>query len=130
MFSKKKKASGAPSKRVTHNADAGMTAIQEFLNRGPGTMKQRGGKSNAHILSDQDGEVAEALKLHTMRLKAAEKRFQGFNQYWTDSNRKPIVKVRQFEYCPRCYTSDHCGWPCDWMSNVAELHSDVTSKQG
>jgi hypothetical protein len=95
MFSKKKKASGAPSKRVTHNADAGMTAIQEFLNRGPGTMKQRGGKSTAHILSDQDGEVADALKLLTMRLTASEKRFRGCSNNWSDSIRQQFVANQQ-----------------------------------
>ena len=94
LFSKKKKKAAA-AKQVASNADVGMIAIQEFLNRGPGTMKDRGGKSGAHILSEHDGAAADTSKLLGMRLAASEIRFRGCSHSWSDSIRQQFVANQQ-----------------------------------
>lgn len=58
-------------------------------------MKERGGKSTAHILPDNDGDTADASKLLGMRLTASEKRFRGCSHNWSDSIRQQFVANQQ-----------------------------------
>jgi hypothetical protein len=63
LFSKKKRGAGPKSQQSAPALDVGMTVIQEFLNRAPGAMKARSGKSTAHILSDADGAAPNSSAL-------------------------------------------------------------------
>ena len=97
LFSKKKQGGGPKSQQSAPALDVGMAVIQEFLNRGPGAMKARSGKSTAHILSDADGAAPNSSALLGMRLTASEKRFPGCspNQNWSDSVRQQFVAQQQ-----------------------------------
>jgi hypothetical protein len=97
LFSKKKRGAGPKSQQSAPALDVGMTVIQEFLNRAPGAMKARSGKSTAHILSDADGAAPNSSALLGMRLTASEKRFLGCsaNQNWSDSIRQQFVAQQQ-----------------------------------
>ena len=94
MFQKKKKTAPQKAQLPAFN-DVGMTVIQEFLTRRSGDMKSRSGKSNAHILSENDGVVADAAALLSMRLTASEKRFRGCSHNWSDSVRQQFVAHQQ-----------------------------------
>jgi hypothetical protein len=95
LFSKKKKAAGPKAQQISPQTDVGMAVIQEFLNRGPGAMKARSGPSTAHILSENDGAVADASTLVSMRLTASAKRFRGCSHNWSDSIRQQFNAQQQ-----------------------------------
>ena len=95
LFSKKKKAAGSKAQQISPQTDVGMAVIQEFLNRGPGAMKARSGPSTAHILSENDGAVADASTLISMRLTASAKRFRGCSHNWSDSIRQQFNAQQQ-----------------------------------
>ena len=95
IFSKTKKAAGPKAQQISPQTDVGMAVIREFLNRGPGAMKARSGPSTAHILSENDGAVADASTLISMRLTASAKRFRGCSHNWSDSIRQQFNAQQQ-----------------------------------